>query len=66
MINSSQMQFEIQFLGIIGYANKVYEILSAKPVNHTDDDQLYYTQIYLDHRVSILLSLYFFIFCMFL
>ncbi|XP_047131925.2 procollagen-lysine,2-oxoglutarate 5-dioxygenase 1 isoform X1 [Hydra vulgaris] len=36
--------------GIIGYANKVYEVLSAKPVNHTDDDQLYYTQIYLEHR----------------
>lgn len=36
--------------GIIGYAPAVYNLLTLKSVNHTDDDQLYYTHIYLDSR----------------
>ena len=36
--------------GIIGYAPVLYEIISLKAVNHTDDDQLYYTHIFLDNR----------------
>jgi len=36
--------------GIIGYAPAIYELITIKAVNHTDDDQLYYTHIYLDDR----------------
>jgi len=36
--------------GIIGYAPIINEILNVKRVDHTDDDQLYYTQIYLEQR----------------
>jgi len=36
--------------GIIGYAPALYEVISLKAVNHTDDDQLYYTHIFLDDR----------------
>lgn len=36
--------------GIIGYASTIYELLTLKQVDHTDDDQLYYTHIYLEQR----------------
>ncbi|XP_059152546.1 procollagen-lysine,2-oxoglutarate 5-dioxygenase 1-like isoform X2 [Physella acuta] len=34
--------------GFIGYAKEVYEILSNQPISDQDDDQLYYTLIYLN------------------
>ena len=47
--------FAFQFCkGFIGYAPEVYKLMTAHPVKDTDDDQLYYTQLYLDEdfRVS--------------
>lgn len=35
-------------LGFIGYAPELYQLVSAKEVKDTDDDQLYYTNMYLD------------------
>ncbi|XP_065582274.1 procollagen-lysine,2-oxoglutarate 5-dioxygenase 1-like isoform X1 [Artemia franciscana] len=34
--------------GFIGYASDLYEIVSHKEIDDSDDDQLYYTLIYLD------------------
>jgi len=34
--------------GIIGYASDLYEILTDRHVNDDEDDQLYYTLIYLN------------------
>ena len=38
--------------GIIGYAPTFYSILNEKKIGHTDDDQLYYSKIYLSDSVS--------------
>ena len=40
--------------GFIGYAGTVSAVVGDHPLEDTDDDQLYYTQIYLDvaQRVS--------------
>lgn len=35
----------------IGYAPSVYSLVSHTPVDNEDDDQLYYTQIYLDKEL---------------
>lgn len=34
----------------IGYAAAIYEILKT-PIKNTDDDQLYYTRVYLDTNI---------------
>ncbi|XP_063837610.1 procollagen-lysine,2-oxoglutarate 5-dioxygenase isoform X1 [Ostrinia nubilalis] len=34
--------------GIIGYLSELFEIVSHKPIKDKDDDQLYYTKIYLN------------------
>ncbi|XP_068202798.1 procollagen-lysine,2-oxoglutarate 5-dioxygenase 1 isoform X2 [Palaemon carinicauda] len=36
--------------GFIGYAPEVYKIVSAEKVENTDDDQLYYTKVFLDKK----------------
>ena len=36
--------------GIIGYAPDMYDMISLRQVNHTDDDQLYYTHVFLEDR----------------
>lgn len=36
------------FSGFIGYAPELYQLVTAKDVQDTDDDQLYYTHMYLD------------------
>lgn len=35
------------FAGFIGYASQLYELVS-KEIQNTEDDQLYYTKIFLD------------------
>lgn len=42
------------FLGFIGYAKDVYEIVSYIPVADTADDQLYYTNIFLDPALRVI------------
>ena len=37
--------------GFIGYAADLYGIVSELPVADTDDDQLYYTKVYLDENL---------------
>ncbi|KAK6177441.1 hypothetical protein SNE40_015540 [Patella caerulea] len=37
--------------GFIGYAKDIYEIVSYKSIQDNDDDQLYYTKIYLDESL---------------
>lgn len=41
-------------IGYIGYASEVAAVISDNSIQDSDDDQLYYTQIYLnqDKRVS--------------
>lgn len=47
-------------LGFIGFAPDIYELMSHHNVKDTDDDQLYYTKLYLDKdiRVSICTYMY--------
>ena len=40
--------------GFIGYAKDVYEIISYTEVADTADDQLYYTNIFLDPTLRVL------------
>lgn len=43
------MSFEkVYFSGIIGYAPYLYKLLSTNEIENTEDDQLYYTKIFLD------------------
>ncbi|XP_077301869.1 procollagen lysyl hydroxylase [Arctopsyche grandis] len=37
--------------GFIGYFKEIYEIISHTPVKDKDDDQLYYTKVYLDENL---------------
>lgn len=37
--------------GFVGYADAVYKLVSHSPVADTDDDQLYYTKLFLDTQV---------------
>lgn len=43
--------------GFIGYAKEIYEIVSAKSIENTYDDQLYYTEIFLDESMRERLSI---------
>ncbi|XP_069111312.1 procollagen-lysine,2-oxoglutarate 5-dioxygenase 1-like [Argopecten irradians] len=40
--------FPLCFAGFIGYAKDILEIVSHKAIGNQDDDQLYYTEIFLD------------------
>ncbi|KAK0167505.1 hypothetical protein PV327_004895 [Microctonus hyperodae] len=37
--------------GFIGYASDVYEIITSSKISHTDDDQLFFTKIYLNSKL---------------
>jgi procollagen-lysine,2-oxoglutarate 5-dioxygenase len=37
----------------IGYAANLYNILNWKPVKDTEDDQLFYTKVYLDEKMRV-------------
>lgn len=39
-------------LGFMGYAKEVYALMSHHEVKDTDDDQLYFTKLFLALRVS--------------
>ena len=39
--------------GFIGYAADLYGIVTEKPIANSDDDQLYYTQIFLDEALRV-------------
>jgi len=43
--------------GIIGYAPTFYSILNEKAIEHTDDDQLYYSKIYLSDNTKYKMKL---------
>ena len=35
----------------MGYASDIYELMWHHKIEDTDDDQLYYTQLYLDPQI---------------
>ncbi|CAL1536445.1 unnamed protein product [Lymnaea stagnalis] len=37
--------------GFIGYAKEVFELINYQPIDNTDDDQLYYTKIFLNRAL---------------
>ena len=37
----------------MGYAPEIYKILTVRSVLDNDDDQLYYTQVYLDEKLRV-------------
>ena len=39
--------------GFIGFADTISEIVSDHPVQDSDDDQLYYTKLYLDQEKRV-------------
>ena len=39
--------------GIIGYAPEVYKLMTHHKITDTDDDQLYYTKLYLDEKLRV-------------
>lgn len=44
---------ELVVTGFIGYAPEVYALISHHEVEDTDDDQLYYTNLYLDEDLRV-------------
>jgi PREDICTED: similar to procollagen-lysine,2-oxoglutarate 5-dioxygenase len=41
------------FLGFIGLAPQIYQIVSNSEISNLDDDQLFYTKIYLDKQLRV-------------
>ena len=41
------------FAGFIGVAKDIVEIINHKTINDMDDDQLYYTKIFLDKNLRV-------------
>lgn len=41
------------FTGFIGIAKDIVEIINHKNINDMDDDQLYYTKIFLDKNLRV-------------
>jgi hypothetical protein len=39
--------------GFIGFASDIYEIISSTPIKDDDDDQLFYTNIFLNKPTRV-------------
>ena len=37
----------------MGYAKDLYDMISHRAIKDTDDDQLYFTNIYLDEKLRV-------------
>ena len=48
----------VLLLGFVGYAPVIADIIVDHEISDTDDDQLYYTKIYLDEAKRVRTSLY--------
>ena len=42
-----------QTSGIIGYAPEFYEIVTSSDIEDKDDDQLFYTKVFLDEKLRV-------------
>ena len=51
-------------LGIIGYAPEVHQLMTHHKVSDTDDDQLYYTKLYLDENLRVRRRTFIHTFCL--
>ena len=51
------MSFDV-CAGFIGYADTIAKIISDHPVQDRDDDQLYYTKLYLDQEKRVWVDIY--------
>ena len=40
-------------IGYMGYAKDLYDMISHRAIKDTDDDQLYFTNIYLDEKLRV-------------
>lgn len=40
--------------GFIGYASDIYEIITSEPIANEDDDQLFYTKIFLNKPTKVI------------
>lgn len=50
--------------GFVGYASDIYEIITSEPIKNEDDDQLFYTKIFLNKPTKVKLFRKFIIFCL--
>lgn len=42
----------------MGYASYIYEIVTSSTLKDEDDDQLFYTKIYLDEDLRVIIQFY--------
>lgn len=52
-VDITQLIASYFFVGFIGYAPEVYELVWDHKVDDVDDDQLYYTKLFLDQDVRV-------------
>lgn len=49
----SQNHDKIVIVGFMGYSSYVHEIITSSPLKDEDDDQLFYTKVYLDDELRV-------------
>lgn len=52
-VGLSKFFFVVVVLGFVGYASVIADIIADDKISDTDDDQLYYTKIYLDETKRV-------------
>lgn len=57
IIECSNENFPI--LGFMGYSSYIYEIVTSSPLKDEDDDQLFYTKVYLDEDLRVSYYIFF-------